>query len=79
MLKGFRVVAVTKVGSDSFVNLERANIPFKITCQSPLTYDFCLTGRLKLFVKEGHIKTVIGSVLKLWGAYEMVDYNIEVY
>jgi hypothetical protein len=78
-VRGFRVVEVTKLGANSFKHLEKANIPFKIISVNPLTYEFKLTGRLKLFVKEGDIKTVIGSVLKLFGAYERTDYNIEVF
>lgn len=78
-MKGFRVVAVTLTGAHSFKRLEKANLPYKIVLIEPLTYEFKLTGRLKLLVKEGDIKTVIGSVLKLFGAYEGTDYRIEVF
>jgi hypothetical protein len=79
-VKGFKIIALTGAGSYALPHLEKVNLPYVLTRDSdgnPMDITFTFTGRLKLFVKPGDIKTVIGSVMKLYGAYEEADYNLE--
>lgn len=77
-MKGFRVVAITLTGKNSFKHLEKANIQFKIIAQEPLTYEFVLNPNM-YGISEGNVRFLINSVLKLWGAYLDTDYKIEVF
>ena len=78
MVKGFRLISQSDKGDEAFKHLGVVNLPNKIICLEPKTIEFELTGRLKLFVKEGDIRRILRDVLILWDAYEVNDYKIEV-
>jgi hypothetical protein len=81
-MKAFRVVALTVAGSQALEakRLQEVKLPYVITRNADgkaTDITFTLTGRLKLFVKETDIKPIMGMILKLFGAYEDVDYQLE--
>jgi hypothetical protein len=76
VVRGFKVIAITPVGVAALPNLKRANLPSVLASDNIV---FLLKGRMKLFVKEGDVKRVVGLMMKLYSAYEEVDYKLEVF